>query len=70
MKVLFISFLLISMVMLNQNNLVEGEISFKDIEKRSRKNHHHYNDTEGNYTRGCSPINRCRGRDDHQNHNE
>lgn len=56
--------------MLNQNNLVEGEISFKDIEKRSRKNHHHYNDTEGNYTRGCSPINRCRGRDDHQNHNE
>jgi len=69
MKVLFISFLLISMVMLNQNNLVEGKISYKDIEKGSRKNHNR-NDTKGNYTRGCSPITRCRGRGDHHNHNE
>jgi len=56
--------------MLNQNKLVEGEISHEDIGKKSSQNPNP-NDTKipgSEYTRGCSHITRCRG--GHHDHNE
>jgi len=61
--------------MLNQNNLVEGDISYEDIAKKARQNPNR-DDTkspgspgsDNEYTRGCSHITRCRH--DRHNHHE
>lgn len=70
MKALFICFLLFSMVMLNQNTLVDGnpyekiknadKSAFDKFKKVTEGNRPPGREEANKYNRGCSHLTRCR----------